>query len=72
MKTYQVNYRIESWTPVETIDVKANSIDEAWDTAMFVEIPRQTGEHPWSVWVVSVTYKNGRVHKFNTCEGCGY
>ena len=72
MKRYQINYRIESWSPVQEIEIEANSKADAWDAAMYEEIRRRTGEVPYSVWVVSVTYKNGRVQKFNTCEGLGY
>lgn len=71
MKTYHVLYnnRIEFG---KGIDVLANNKYEAWDKAFFEEIPKVEGTTPYSAWVDSVTYQNGNVKFFNTCEGLPY
>ena len=71
MKTYHVLYnnRIEFG---KGIDVLAKNKYEAWDKAFFEEIPKVEGTTPYSAWVDSVTYQNGNVKFFNTCEGLPY
>lgn len=72
MKEYCVHYRIDSAAEEQAIFVKAATKGEAYEKAAFEAIPEFEGEHPYSVWVVSVTYSNGRYHRFNTCEGLAY
>ena len=71
MGTYTVNYRMWNGAPVEEVQVEAENVRDAYYKATYDVLG--TGEcYPYSVWVVSRTYKNGRVHYFNTCEGLGY
>jgi hypothetical protein len=72
MKEYCVHYRMRYLTQENAIFVTAQNKQEAYDKAAFEYIPRKEGAHPYSVWVVSVTYSNGRYHRFNTCEGLPY
>lgn len=72
MKEYCVHYRMHSAARESTIFVKAENKAKAYELAAFEFIPQNEGEHPYSVWVVSVTYNNGNYHRFNTCEGLAY
>lgn len=45
---------------------------EAYDKAVYEEIPRIEGGAPYSAWVYSVTYRNGKHKLFNTFEGKPY
>ena len=72
MKSYCVHYRMHSAAQENAIFVLAANKAEAYDKAAFEAIPQKEGEHPYSVWVVSVTYNNGNYHRFNTCEGLAY
>lgn len=68
---YRVEYRGYGFKD-DAVEVNANSRYEAYDKAFFEIIPEAEGEMPYSAWVESVTYKSGRVHYFNTCEGLPY
>ena len=72
MREYCVHYRMHSAAVEESILVKAANKAEAYDKAVFEAIPEREGEHPYSVWVVSVMCNNGNHHRFNTCEGLAY
>lgn len=70
---YTVNYRMYESAKVQSIDVVANSKADAYDIAVFEEIPKiEDGDYPYSAWVESVTYANGNYHLFNTVEGLPY
>lgn len=72
MKSYYVKYRLYGVGELKGIDVLANSKADAYDRAVFEEIPKRDGETPYSAWVHSVTYNNGKYHLFNTSEGNAY
>lgn len=72
-KVYTVHYKLYGDASGEKyICVLAHNKEEAYDKAFFEEIPKLTGEHAYSAWVVSVTYQNGNCRYFNTCEGLPY
>lgn len=52
--------------------VLAKNKIEAYEKAVFEEIPKIAGHVPYSVWVHSVTYNNGNYKEFNTFEGKPY
>ena len=67
---YTVEYKMHSADEVRMIDVVATNKGDAWDTAMWIDIPnRHNGEYAYSAWVASVTYQNGNSKRFNTFEG---
>ena len=70
--TYHVRYRNWSNGEEKGIDVAAANKAEAYDIATFEVIPEIEGSCPYSSWVSSVTYNNGRCHYFNTSEGNTY
>lgn len=70
--TYHVKYRLYKYSLEEGVDVVANNKEEAYDYATYEVIPDKEGALPYSSWVSSVTYNNGRCHYFNTVEGCAY
>ena len=73
MKAYYVKYKIHGFFGGEQgIEVHARTAAEAYDKAFYEAIPEKEGETPYSAWVDSVTYNNGNVHYFNTCEGLAY
>ena len=72
MKAYLVKYRTYMTGEEKEIEVLARSAAEAYEKAMFELIPARDGALPYSAWVQSVTFSNGRVHYFNTCEGLAY
>ena len=69
---YTVEYKLHSADQVHSISFLAKNKADAWDRAVYEEIPKLTGEHPYSAWVYSVTYQNGNYRRFNTCEGLPY
>lgn len=71
---YTVEYRATSCMGIESKDItiEASSKVEAYDRAVYEAIPSIEGEMPYSAWVASVQYKNGRSHNFNTFEGKPY
>lgn len=68
MKKYTVAYRMSGCWPEEKV-VMATSKAEAWAAVAMEPID---GEYPYSAWVVSVEYSNGRVQYFATSEGNAY
>lgn len=72
MKHYTIEYKMNSWDRPSSTCVLANNKGDAYDKAVFEEIPRIEGSTPYSAWVACVTYQNGNVKIFNTCEGMPY
>ena len=68
--TYTIYYN--GFGETKKVDVLAKNKAEAYDKAVYEVIPRIEGELPYSAWVDSVTYQNGNVRYFNTCEGNAY
>ena len=71
---YYVQYKMHSAGEVKGICVIAYSKEDAYDKAVFEMIPHENveGHLPYSAWVKSVTYNNGRYIRFNTFEGKPY
>lgn len=72
MKRYLVEYKMHSAGEVKTMSVHAKNKEEAFERATFDLIPLVELEHPFSSWVASRIYENGRVQRFNTFEGKPY
>ena len=72
MKSYTVEFKLHSAGEVHRIILLAENKEYAYDRAVFEEIPKATGEQPYSAWVQSVTYQNGNCRTFNTHEGKPY
>ena len=72
MRHYTVEFRIAGFQKVERIYIGAHSKYEAYDKAVYEEIPKAYGEMPYSAWVSAVTYNNGNYQEFNTFEGNPY
>lgn len=70
--TYHVRYHLWQYSEERGVDVVASSAAEAYDLATYEKIPTVEGLVPYSAWVSSVTFQNGNVHYFNTCEGLPY
>lgn len=70
MKAYYVKYKLNG--EEKGIGLLAKNRFDAYDRAVYEEIPKIEGELPYSAWVTSVTYQNGNVRHFNTCEGLPY
>lgn len=71
-QAYTVKYR-EYWCGEERqISLLAKNKVDAYDRAVYEEIPKIEGCAPYSAWVHSVTYSNGKYHCFNTSEGNCY
>lgn len=68
---YYVKYRLYGGNE-KGIDLLAENKADAYDKAVFEKIPEIEGECPYSAWVYSVTYQNGKYHRFNTSEGNAY
>lgn len=70
---YTVEYKLYSADEVHKVDVLASNKIEAYDQAMWGDIPyRHDGDYAYSAWVASVTYQNGNYRRFNTHEGMPY
>ena len=69
---YTVEYRLNEFSEVRSIDVLASSKAEAYDKAVYEEIMEVEPYSPYSAWVSSVTYNNGNYRRFNTFEGNPY
>lgn len=69
---YWVKYRLHEYAEEKGIDLLATSKADAYEKAVFEEIPKREGEIPYSAWVDSVTYQNGNQRFFNTNEGKPY
>ena len=70
--THSVHYKMSFADQVNIIDVIARSKEEAYVKATYEKIPEREGAHPYSSWVASVTYNNGKYKTFNTFEGKPY
>lgn len=69
---FRVAYR-DYWSGQEKgIDIIAKSKAQAYDIAVYEAIPAIEGTMPYSAWVKSVTYQNGKYRQFNTSEGNAY
>lgn len=72
MKAYYVNYKLYSADKVRGIGFLAKNKIDAYQKAVYELIPAKEGEMPYSAWVESVTYNNGKCTRFNTFEGKPY
>lgn len=70
--TYYVVYKSGECGEQRGVCVAASSKAEAYDTAVYEVIPKREGTTPYSAWVESVTYQNGKSKTFNTSEGNAY
>ena len=72
MKSYYVKYKMLQVGEVKGINIIARNKTDAYDKAVYEDIPNIEGSCPYSAWVHSVTYNNGNYKTFNTCEGLPY
>lgn len=72
MKAYYIEYKTDSASDVHSVSFLANNKAEAYDKAVYEVIPAIEGAVPYSAWVASVTYNNGKYHRFDTFEGLPY
>ena len=72
MKAYTVHYKMSPVGVPHFVSLLARNKEDAFDKAVFEEIPRKEGTYPFSAWVSSVTYNNGNCKYFNTFEGNPY
>ena len=67
--TYNVEYRMFAHDQVKSVDVIARNKEQAYQVATFEVIPEKEEMTPYSAWINSVTYKNGKTRFFNCFEG---
>lgn len=72
MNDYCVRYKMHQWDREWIVTVLAKNKADAYDKAVYEEIPQTEGRLPYSAWVSSVTYRNGNYKQFNTHEGKRY
>lgn len=72
MRTYSISYKMNEFDEIKRIRVTADNKEDAYDTAVFDEIPAVENSYPYSAWVSTVYFKNGDCKDFNTCEGMPY
>lgn len=73
MKAYYIKYLTDGWFSEEKgISVPAHSKEEAYDIAVYDLIPKIEGREPFGAYVYSVTYNNGKYHRFNHTYGDAY
>lgn len=72
MKRYMITFKLYESDTEHSIEVMADSKENAWDMATYEAIPAERGEYPYSAWVSAAIYKSGKVHYFNTHEGMPY
>ena len=72
MKSYYVRYRMYQSDDVHGINIVAANKEDAYDKAVYEAISKKEGALPYSAWVDSVTYSNGKQKFFNTHEGKPY
>ena len=65
---YTVEYIEHESAPVQTVSVYAKNKEDAYVKAYFDVLQGQ----PYSAWVASVQYNNGKVRLFNTFSGKPY
>lgn len=70
--TYSVKYKMHRADEVKYVCVPARNKEEAYDKAVYDEILKKEGSLPYSAWVDSVTYNNGKYKVFNSFEGKRY
>ena len=68
MKAYYVKYTMTKNGEEKGVGLLARNKEDAFDKAVFEEIPKVEGTTPYSAWVSSVTYQSGKVKHFNTCD----
>ena len=66
---YWVEFCEYKFAEPKGIDVLAANKYEAYMTATYEEIPKRFGVTPYSAWVRSVTYNNGKHRVFHHFEG---
>ena len=71
-QAYTVSYKMYSADQAHRISLLGKSKADAYDKAVYEEIPTKEGSQPYSAWVESVTYQNGNYKTFNTFEGNPY
>ena len=71
-KAYMVHYRMYQSGEEKAVAVLAKNKADAYDKAVYEVIVKEQGRPPYSAWVYSVTYQNGKYRRFNTCEGNAY
>lgn len=70
MKAYTVEYLENgSYETAKSISILARNKEEAYEKAYYEEIPKVIGFCPYSAWVSSVTYQNGKYKRFDTYDG---
>ena len=72
MKTYFVEYKMYNADRIHGIQSPAENKIDAYEKAVYDLIPKKEGGIPYSAWVSSVTYSNGRSREFRTFEGNPY
>ena len=65
MKAYTVDYTMTQYGEEKQICFLAENKEDAFDKAIFEEIPKAEGRCPYMVRVVGVTYQNGNYKRFN-------
>lgn len=65
MKAYWIEYAMtETLRNVKGIQIIAKNAADAYDKAVYEEIPKVEGTLPYAAYVHSVTYNNGKYHVF--------
>ena len=73
MRAYTVGYRMYSADQEHEISFLADNKADAYNKAVYEQIPVKEGAQPYSAWVLSVTYQNGNYRTFrNAWEGNPY
>lgn len=72
-QAYTVKYRMYEADQEHEISLLALNKADAYDKAVYEQIPVNEGSTPYSAWVYSVTYNNGNYKLFKyTMEGNPY
>lgn len=70
---YTIMYKLHSSDQIKEISVPARNKAAAYDKAVYEIIPEIEGTTPYSAWIYSKTYQNGRTKLFSyTMEGMPY
>lgn len=70
---YKIMYRLYEADQVHEISIPARNKAAAYDKAVFEVIPEKEGQIPYSAWIYSKTYQNGKEKIFTyTMEGFPY
>ena len=70
MKSYYVQFRLRACSEVLGIGLLASNKVDAYDKAVYEEIPKQFEHHPYVAWVHSVTYSSGKCKVFAAPSEC--